>query len=111
MSQIKPQNKQSISQVAPSIFSVLLSIIASSHHWIHMGILLILGSSTNVMVGMSEVLWIRRFMIVATLITALYTLIKLVKHKKAPVSMKLLNLFSIIISLGFIFYTLVTFGW
>jgi hypothetical protein len=67
-------------QAATSISSFILSFLASSHHWLHMGILLLLGGSTNMMATLSAVVWIRRFMIVATLVTAFISIYRLYKH-------------------------------
>jgi hypothetical protein len=99
------------SQVTTSLFSVILSFIASSHHWLHMGILLLLGGSTNMMSMMSGVVWIRRFMIIATLFTVCFSIYKLKKHRCREISIISLTAFSVLLSLGFISYTLIDFGW
>lgn len=104
------QNPRNASTVASSISSVLLSIIASSHHWLHMGLLFLLGGSAG-MVSMSDILRIRRFMIAATVLTALFTLYRLLKHKHMPVWTKAISVLSIAVSLGFVVYTLTQFGW
>jgi hypothetical protein len=103
--------KGTASNVATSVLSIIFSVIASSHHWLHMLILLILGSSTNMMVGMSEILWLRRAMVIATLITSIYSIYRLNKHKHMPTWMKVMNSSSVLISLGFLLYTLIKFGW
>jgi hypothetical protein len=41
-----------------SITSVLLSFLASSHHFLHRSILFLLGGSTNMMATMSSFSWI-----------------------------------------------------
>jgi hypothetical protein len=103
--------KRTASNVATSLTSIIFSIIASSHHWLHTLILLVLGSSTNMMVGMSEILWLRRAMVVATLITSIYLIYRLMKHNHMPTWMKVMNSLSVLISFGFILYTLIKFGW
>ena len=69
------------SQVATSVLSFVLSFLASSHHWLLMGILLILGGSTNMMSTLSAFVWTRRFLIAATLITAFISVYCLFKHR------------------------------
>jgi hypothetical protein len=103
--------KGNASTVAASFSSIIFSVIASSHHWLHTLILLVLGSSTNMMVGMSEILWLRRAMVIATLITSVYSIYSLNKHKHMPVWMKVMNTLSVLISLGYILYTFINFGW
>lgn len=102
--------KETASTVAASVSSIIFSILASSHHWLHMGILLILGSSTNMMVSMSGILWLRRVMVIASVITAMYSLYRLKKNIHMPIWMKAMTIVSIIITFGFILYTLITFG-
>ncbi len=48
-------NTMSKLQLLTSIGSIILSFIASSHHWLHMTILFVLGSSTGAMASMSVV--------------------------------------------------------
>jgi hypothetical protein len=103
--------KEDASTVTASVSSIIFSIIASSHHWLHMGILLVLGGSTNVMAAMTGVIWIRRVMILATLITTVFAVYRLVKRKHMPLWMKGLTSLSIAVSIGFIGYTLVQYGW
>ncbi|AJY76880.1 hypothetical protein [Paenibacillus beijingensis] len=105
------KNKQAASTVAASVSSILLSIIASSHHWLHVGILFVLGGSANMMVTMSGVLWLRRAMLLATLLTSVYSVYRLYVHKQMPIWMKGMTFLSVIISLGFILSTLFRFGW
>ncbi|MDQ0900741.1 MULTISPECIES: hypothetical protein [unclassified Paenibacillus] len=99
------------SQTATSILSFIFSFLASSHHWLHMGILLLLGGSTNMMATMSAALWIRRIMIIATIITMLVSMYRLFKHKSKVPWVIIMTFLSATISLGFIMYTLVKFGW
>lgn len=98
-------------QVATSFFSILFSFLASSHHWIHMGILLLLGGTTNMMTTMSGVIWIRRFMILMTLATVLFSIYRLFKHRCKEFWMISLTVISVLLSSYFIYYTLVDFGW
>ncbi|SEC05798.1 hypothetical protein [Paenibacillus sp. GP183] len=94
--------KGTASTIAASVSSIIFSIIASSHHWLHTLILLVLGSSTNMMVDMSGLLWLRRAMVIATLISSIYAIYSLKKHKHMPTWMKVMNTLSVLISLGFI---------
>ncbi|MCY9657133.1 hypothetical protein P5G65_31370 [Paenibacillus chondroitinus] len=99
------------SQAATSVASFILSFLASSHHWLHMGLLLLLGGSTSMMSTMSAVVWIRRFMIIATLVTVLLSFYRLYKHRcKVPWVISITTL-STLLSFGFIFYTIRNFGW
>jgi hypothetical protein len=98
-------------QVMTNVFSFVLSFLASSHHWLHMGILLLLGGSTNMMATTSAVLWIRRFMILATLATAFISIYRLYKHRCKEPWIVSLTALSTVLSLGFIFYTWRQFGW
>ncbi|MDQ0110746.1 hypothetical protein [Paenibacillus harenae] len=99
------------SAVATSISSILLSFLASSHHWLHTGILLIMGGSTNMMATMSGIVWLRRTMILVTVITSFYSVYRLLRHKRMPIWMKWMTVISLIISFGLIVYTLINFGW
>jgi hypothetical protein len=98
-------------QALTSVFSFIFSFVASSHHWLHIGILLLLGGSTNMMATMSAALWIRRFMIIATLVTAFISLYRLYKHRCKEPWIVSLTALSTMLSLGFIIYTLGHFGW
>lgn len=104
-------NTMSKSQLLTSIGSIILSFIASSHHWLHMTILFVLGSSTGAMASMASITWVRRFMIVATLITTLFSLFRLGKHKHMSVVVKSITIVSAVISIGFVIYTMFNFGW
>lgn len=103
--------KEAASTVAASILSIIFSIIASSHHLLHMGILLILGGSTNLIAGMAGMLLLRRVMVIATLTISLFSIYRLTKHKHVPIWMKGMSLISVLISFGFIIYTVYNFGW
>ncbi|MDQ1912307.1 hypothetical protein RAC89_18110 [Paenibacillus sp. GD4] len=104
-------SKEAAGTVAASISSILLSVIASSHHWLHMGILLLLGGSANALASMTGILWIRRAMMVATVITTVFAFYRLMQRKHMPLWMKWLSALSIGVSVGFLGYTLVQFGW
>jgi hypothetical protein len=105
------QKNNATTAVATSISSIVFSFLASSHHWLHTGILLIMGSSTNMMATMSGIVWLRRLMILVTVITSLNSVYRLLRHKHMPIWMKWITVLSIIISFGLIGYTLFTFGW
>lgn len=104
-------NNHAASAVTTSLFSIVFSFLASSHHWLHTGILLIMGSSTNMMATMSGIVWLRRAMIIVTVVTTLYSIFRLLKHKNMPFWMKIMTVLSIIISVGLMIYTLINFGW
>ncbi|SFA86584.1 MULTISPECIES: hypothetical protein [unclassified Bacillus (in: firmicutes)] len=100
-----------IKQATTSISSILLSFLASSHHWIHIGILLLLGGSTNAMTTMSGVIWVRRIMIIMTLATMIFSIYRLFKHRCKEFWINALTVLSVAISLFFVSYTLMNFGW
>ncbi len=98
-------------QTITNVSSFVLAFLASSHHWLHMGILALLGGSTNMMATMSAVFWIRRTMIILTLVTVFVSIYRLYKHKcKEPWTIAF-SLISAVVALGFIVYTLNQFGW
>jgi hypothetical protein len=103
--------KNKSGQATTSLLSILFSFVASSHHWLHMGILMLLGSSTNVMTTMSGVIWIRRFMIVMTLATILFSIYRLIKHRCKEPWIVSLTIVSVLLSSYFIIVTLMNFGW
>lgn len=112
MSHHQPQiNTSAKSQLATSIGSMILSFLASSHHWLHMAILFVFGSSTGVMASMSSMIGVRRFMIAATLITTTYSLYRLRKHKHMSAVVKSITIISAAVSLLFVLYSIYTFGW
>ncbi|QMV39942.1 hypothetical protein [Cohnella cholangitidis] len=98
-------------QAATSVFSLVFSFLASSHHWLHMGVLMLLGSSSNMMETMSAMLGIRRFMIVATVVTIVFAVYRLIKHRCKNYWVISLTALSTIISASFIARTLIDFGW
>lgn len=102
----KPMNPKS--QAATGLFSILLSFLATSHHWLHMGILTLLGGSTNMMAAMT---WVRRIMIVITFIMILYSIYRIIRHRGKHRWIRIFSIVSIVLSLGFIIYTLFQYGW
>jgi RsiW-degrading membrane proteinase PrsW (M82 family) len=98
-------------QAATGIFSIILSFLATSHHWLHMGILTVLGGSTNMMAAMSAVVWIRRTMIVITIIMILLSIYRLNRHRSKPIWILIFSIVSVMLSLGFITFTLIQYGW
>jgi RsiW-degrading membrane proteinase PrsW (M82 family) len=105
----KPMNSKS--QATTGIFSILLSFLTTSHHWLHMGILTLLGGSTNMMAAMTAVNWVRRIMIVITLFMILYSIYRLNKHRNKQIWILIFSIISMVLSLGFITYTLIQYGW
>lgn len=102
-------------QTVTSVGSLILSFLASSHHWIHMVIMMLItgsmGTMSNMSGTMSAIVWFRRFMIVATLLTAGFSMYRLYRHKCKDRKMIGLTFLSSVISVGFVVYTLVDFGW
>ncbi|WP_248928799.1 hypothetical protein [Paenibacillus hamazuiensis] len=98
-------------QTTASAASLVLAFLASSHHWLHMGLLMLLGGGAHGMGDMSALLWVRRFMMVMTLAMVVWSVYRLVRHRcrKAPIIA--VTAVSAVLSLGFIIYTLVQFGW
>jgi hypothetical protein len=103
----RPHSTKTSGYVGP-IVAAILAFLASSHHWLHMGVLLIMGGSMG---AMGTVLWLRRLMIVATLVILGLSTIRLVRHRPGHVGARAVTLASVSISLGFIVYTLHQFGW
>ncbi|AEI42113.1 hypothetical protein [Paenibacillus mucilaginosus] len=96
------------SGAAAGVLSFLFALLASSHHWIHMGVLMLMGGSANLM---STVTGVRRWMIAATLVTAGFSLYRLLKHPSRKRSTLWITLGSIVLSLGFAGATLLRMGW
>lgn len=94
-----------------SVISVILSFFASSHHWLHMSVLLLLGGSTEVMAAMQGFLWLRRFMIIMTVATVFFSIYRLIRHRCKEKWVVGLTSFSALLSVGFVLYTLLDFGW
>lgn len=94
-----------------NVLSFVLAFLASSHHWLHMGVLALLGGSATMMETMSTVIWLRRAMIVMTLATVVITLFRLYRHRCKDARMIAMSALSTALSLGFILYTLNGFGW
>jgi hypothetical protein len=99
------------SQTTTGLLSLILAFFASSHHWLHMGILLLLGGSTNMMTAISAVLWLRRIMIIMTMLTVLISVYRLYRHRCKDTWIIALTYLSVVISMGFVSYTLYHFGW
>ncbi|RUL52121.1 hypothetical protein [Lysinibacillus antri] len=98
-------------QATTSISSVVFSFLATSHHWIHMGILMLLGGSTDMMATMSGALWIRRLMILMTFVTAIFSIYRLFKHRCKEFWIIALTVVAVLVSIYFIYSTLTNFGW
>ncbi|XEC95229.1 hypothetical protein AB6A23_01205 [Paenibacillus tarimensis] len=99
--------KETLSAIAAFLFSFL----ASSHHWLHMGILMVMGGSGGMMATMSAVVWVRRLMIVMSIVTVAFSLYRLMKHRCRKPGRLALSVGSAIISVGIVLYTLFSFGW
>jgi hypothetical protein len=93
------------------IASLLLSFLASSHHWLHMGILFVLGGSTGMMHMMSSLIWVRRLMLIMSLAMMLVSLFRMYKHRCRNTWIIGLNVGAALFTLSFITYTLIEFGW
>jgi len=97
--------------VAVSLSSIILSVFASSHHWLHMLLLLILGGSTGTLASATGMSWVRRAMILASVISTAFALYRLLKRKQIPLWMRGITYLSVIISVAFILYSLIQYGW
>lgn len=80
-----------------------------------MVILMVVSGSMSFMSLMSgtmgPVVWFRRIMIIATLLTAGYTLYQPIRHKCKSIAIISVTVASGVISIGFSAYSLVTLGW
>lgn len=103
--------KTAAKQTTLSIASIVLSFLASSHHMLHMGLLALLGGSLSSMEIMDSFIWLRRIMIAVTMVTVLYSVYRLMKHRcKQPFTI-VITIFSVLFSLYFVVTTLSSFGW
>ena len=102
-------------QTRTSIGSVIFSLLASSHHWLHMVILMLISgsmSSMTVMSGtMGVIVWFRRIMIVATVLSVAYSVYRPIRHKCKNGWIIGVTSIAVVISIGFLVYTLAKFGW
>ncbi|TAM89054.1 hypothetical protein EPN42_08215 [bacterium] len=99
-------------QAATPVLSVVLSVLAASHHWLHMGIMLLLGGSMGTMgAAMLGIIWLRHVMIVATLLMVALTVYRLVRRRYHHRSLVALNAAASLVSLAFVGYTVNQFGW
>lgn len=69
--------------------------------------------SMSMMAGstMPAVVWFRRFMIVATFLTAGYSIYRLIHHNCRDKRIIGFTIVSALVSIGFVLYTLIDFGW
>lgn len=102
-------------QTAVSVGALIWSFLASSHHWIHMVILMLISGSMGSMSLMSgtmpAIVWFRRIMIFATVVTVAFSIYRLILHQCKDKKMISLTVGSAVLSIGFIIYTLIDFGW
>jgi hypothetical protein len=63
------------------------------------------------MAAMTAVVWIRRTMIVITLIMILYSIYRFIRHRSKPMWTSIFSIVSVVLSLGFITFTLIHYGW
>ncbi|HZG58725.1 hypothetical protein [Paenibacillus sp.] len=103
--------KDAASTVAASVSSVALSVVASSHHWLHLAVLLLLGGSTHSMAMMTGVVWVKRAMILMSAATTAFAVYRMLRRKGMPLWMRGLTALSAVVSIGFIFFTLLRYGW
>jgi hypothetical protein len=59
----------------------------------------------------SQTTWLRRFIIAMTILTVLISVYRLYRHRCKDTWSIALTSFSVIISVGFVSYTLYRFGW
>ena len=77
-------------------------------------LMLLSGSmgSMSLMAGtMPAIVWLRRFMIVATGVTVAFSIYRLIRHQCKDMKVISVTVVSAILSVGFVIYTLVNFGW
>ena len=98
--------------VRSSIGGLVLSVLASSHHWLHMLILMTMSGSMAAMQGTtSGVVWFRRLMILGTIAMIAISTYRLMRHTETGRSAVWFSVVSSVASLGFISYSLIEFGW
>ncbi len=97
-------------QIVANIISILLAIITASHHWMHLLILMILGTSTSMMAMMSTFIWVRRLMILVTVITSLYSLYQLFTNKLHTNFLRVFTLISVVGTMLLVVYSFISFG-
>ncbi|MBW5445365.1 hypothetical protein GE107_04725 [Cohnella sp. CFH 77786] len=107
----KDDDRRPTAAIAGSVSSVVFSVLASSHHWLHMGVLLVLGSSANMTATMTGMVWLRRAMIAMTILASAYSVFRLLKHRRMPAWMNGLTIASILVSFAVLAYTVARFGW
>lgn len=77
-------------------------------------LMLISGSmgSMSLMSGtMPAIVWFRRIMIFATVATVAFSIYRLIRHQCKDKNMIIITVGSAVLSIGFILYTLINFGW
>lgn len=98
-------------QATTSILSLVLSILASSHHWIHMTVLMLMGSSAGMAAMMSHLAWLRRLFIIASVVMVVVSVVHLSRHGSKGKWMIIMVSLSAVISLGLVGYTVYAYGW
>lgn len=63
------------------------------------------------MATMTSVIWLRRFMIIISLIMVIITVFRLYKHRCKGSFQLIINWTSVILTVAFIGYTIFQFGW
>jgi hypothetical protein len=96
------------SQTATSFVSVVVSFLASQHHNLHMLILMFIGGSTHMMETM---FLLRRVMIVMTLLTVVWSIYRLYKHRCKEKWVIGMTGISAVVSILFVVKTFVEIGW
>ncbi|HJV45920.1 MAG TPA: hypothetical protein VJ824_09375 [Bacillota bacterium] len=99
------------SQTTASVFSIIMSFLASSHHWIHMSMIMLMGGSSSMIGAMSGIIWVRRVMIIVTFLSMGFSIMHLLHHGCREKKMIVMTGISVLISLGFVGYTVMRFGW
>ena len=103
-------------QTTVSVWSLVLSFLATSHHTIHIALMMLMTGSMGSMSMMSgsaspAIVWFRRVMVVATFVTAGFSVYRLLRHRCKERWTVTVTVVSSVLSIGFVVYTLVNVGW
>jgi uncharacterized membrane protein len=77
--------KDTASTFTASKLPDIFFIIMYTYYYIHMVILSVLGSSPNMLVAMSGMVWLKRTMLIANLITFIFCIYHLIKNKQMAI--------------------------
>jgi hypothetical protein len=78
-------SKETASTFTTLELSNIFFIILYTYYYIHMIILSVLSSSPSMMEAMSEMIWLKRTMLIANLITIIFCIYRLIKNKQMAI--------------------------